>query len=205
MLLHDLLQLVAGLGVQADEGLVQQNKLGLVGEGRNQGQLLLHAVAEGGDGLIQLALQLQQTGVFLNTLQTLLLAHAVDIADEIQIGRAGHEFIEVRVVRDVGKLLLAGQRLGADGLAADENVALVEVQDAAAGLESRGLARAVVADEGAQLAWTDMQIQMVHGAFFAVALGQILDLKHKDSSLLCINIVIHDGRFVNSIGHCCTK
>ena len=52
MLLHDLLQLVAGLGVQADKGFVQQDELRLMGEGRNQGQLLLHAVAEGGDGLV---------------------------------------------------------------------------------------------------------------------------------------------------------
>ena len=205
VLLHDLFQFMAGLGVQTDEGLVQQDELRLMGESRNQSQLLFHAVAESGDGLIQLTLQFQQAGVFLNALQTLLLTHAVDVADEIQIGRAGHEFIEVRVVRNVGKLLLSGQRLGADGLAADENVALVKVQDAAADLESRGLARTVVADEGAQLAGTDVQIQMVYGAFFAVALGQSLDLKHRDSSLLCINIAIHDGGFVNSAAHCCTK
>ena len=56
---HHALEQMGGLRVQADERLVHHDELRGMEPGRNNGQLLLHAVGVGGDGLGQIVRQLK--------------------------------------------------------------------------------------------------------------------------------------------------
>ena len=60
---HHALEQVGRLGVQAYEGFVHNDELWIVDPGGDDGQLLLHAVGIGGDGLGQVVRQLEQVGV----------------------------------------------------------------------------------------------------------------------------------------------
>ena len=133
-----------------------------------QGGRDLHRVAQLGDALL-----------------ALLHGHAVDVAHEVEVLDAREELVEVRVVGDVGHDLLALKRLLLDGHAVDEDLALGEVEDAAAGLDGRGLAGAIVAEEAIDLARLDVQRQVVDGlvALFAILLGVVVDSQHKACSL----------------------
>ena len=58
--------------------------LGLVDPGGDDGQLLLHAVGVGGDGLGQVVGQLEQVGVFLDARLPVAGADAEDVGDEVR-------------------------------------------------------------------------------------------------------------------------
>ena len=63
VLAHEGLELVRGDGVEADEGFVHDDELRLVDEGGDEGELLLHAVGIGGDGLGEVVGELELVGV----------------------------------------------------------------------------------------------------------------------------------------------
>ena len=65
---HHALEQMGGLGVQTHEGLIHHDELGLVEPGGDDGQLLLHAVGVGGDGLGQVVRQLEAGGVVVDAL-----------------------------------------------------------------------------------------------------------------------------------------
>ena len=111
----------------------------------------------------------------MNAALPVLLRNAEDIRNKIQVLNAGEKFVEVGVIRDVGKVLLAGDGVFRDGFSGDENLAAVRLQNAAAGLDGGRLACAVVADEGANLARGDMQRQIAHRELVAEGLCQMVD------------------------------
>ena len=182
-LMIQLFEQEGGLGVQAHKGLVHQDEPGLVDPGGDQGQLLLHAVGEGGDGLGQVPLDAQHLGIGVDPLPADRGLHPVDVADEVQKADAAHVLIDIRVVRDIGHALLAGQGLGDDVPAVDADLPLIKGQDARAGFQGGGFAGAVVADEAVDLARGDVQAQVVHGLGVAIGLGQMLNGQHNDSPL----------------------
>ena len=98
---HDALDLIGRRRVEADEGLVHDDKLRVVDQSGDNGQLLLHAVRIGRDGLRQIAGQVEQIRIFLDPRLAVLLRHAENISHEVQIFDAGQEFIQIRIVRDV--------------------------------------------------------------------------------------------------------
>ena len=178
MLAHDGLELVRGDGVEADEGLIHYNELRLVYERRDERQLLLHAVGVGGHRLGEVVGQLEEVGVFVYPLVARVGRHAVDVRDEVEVFDAGEEVVEVRVIRDVGDVPFALQRLGLDALAADVYLSGVELEYAAAGLDGSGLAGAVVADEAVDLPRLYVQRKVVHGLLLAVGLCEVFYPEH---------------------------
>ena len=148
----------------------------------DDGELLLHAVRIRADRLTEIARELKCVGIRLDARPALRSRDAEDVGNEVQVLDAAHEIVQVRVVRDVGKQLLAGQRLGLDGVPADRDLARVKLQDADGRLERRRLAGAVVADEAVDLARRDVQAQIVDGLFLTISLGKVLNIEHGVSS-----------------------
>ena len=175
---HHALEQMGGLRVQADERLVHHDELRGMEPGRNNGQLLLHAVGVGGDGLGQIVRQLKALRKLADAHLPVRRADTENVRNKVQILDARHIVIEIGIVRDVGKLPLAGQRVRADGGAADADLSGIEAQDPGDGFQRRRLPRAVVADEAVNFAGQDMQAQIVHGLLFAVGLRQMFNLQH---------------------------
>ena len=169
---------MGGLGVKPHEGLIHNDEPGVVEPRGDDGQLLLHAVGVGGDGLRQIAGQLEGVRIGADALPPGLGVHAEHVGDEVQVLDARHVIVQVGVVGDIGQQALAGQRVGLDGLAADGDLALIELQDAHHGFQGGGLACAVVSDKAVDLAGGDVQRQVVHGLLLAVGLGQMLNVQH---------------------------
>ena len=177
---HHALEQMGGLGVKTHKGLIHDDETGLVEPCGDDGQLLLHAVGVGGDGLSQIVRQFEAGGVVVDALPAHLSADVEDVSDEVEIPDAGHVVVQVGVIGDIGQLPLAGDGVGADGSAADGDLPGVELQDAHHAAEGGGLTGAVVADEAVNFAGGDVQGQIVHRLFSAVGLSQMLDVQHNN-------------------------
>ena len=197
---HHALEQVRRLRVEPDEGLVHEDELRVVDPRGDDGELLLHAVRIRADGLTEVGRELERIGQRLDARPALRRRAAENVGDEVQVLDAAHEIVQIGVVGDVGQLPLAAEGVGADGPAADENVARVKLKDADGCLERRRLAGAVVPDEAVDLARRDAQAQIVDGLFLAVGLGQMLNVKHGDPSCgRCIarfRLIIRRGKNV---------
>jgi hypothetical protein len=66
-------------------------------------------------------------------------------------------------------------------MAVYRNLAFVEIENADNGFERRRLAGAVVAYEAADHAGFNVQAEIVHGFFIAVAFGKSVDVEHEQS------------------------
>ena len=119
---HQLLELVGRLGVKTHKGLIHQQQFGVVQQGRQDGQLLLHAVGIGADRLGQVPCQLKQSAVFLDPFCPQRPRHPKYIPDEVEVLDAGHVLVQVGVIGDVGHPPLAGQRVGADGYPVHQDI-----------------------------------------------------------------------------------
>ena len=162
---------MGGLGVKTYKRLIHDDQLRLMNPGGDDGQLLLHAVGIGGNGLDQIGGQLKALGQRLNTFLTHIGGNAEDVAHEVEILHAGHEIVQIGIIGDVGDAFLAGNGIGLDGNAVNGDFAAVELQNAHNAFQRGGLAGAVVADEAVKLAGLNVQGQIVHGLFLAVGLG----------------------------------
>ena len=152
---HQGLELVRRQRVQPHKGLVHEDELRLVEQGRDDGQLLLHAVGVCADGLGQVLREVELVAVGPDALGTLPCPHRKDIRDEVQVLDAGHVFVQVRVVRQIGQPPLAFQRVILHRDAVHRNAA------------------------GA-----DVQAEILHGRLAAVGLGQMFDVEHKVPSFV---------------------
>ena len=179
MLVHEGFQLMGSQGVQTHKGFIQQNKPGLMDEGRHQGNFLLHAVGTVGNGQGQIVGHAQLFPEFLNAGGPVGLADPVNICCKIQILEACEKFVQVRVVRHIGKGLLAGNGVLSDGVAADGDLPLVKGQNTAAGFQCGGLSGTVVADEAANFAGSDVQGQVADGLFVAVGFREMFNGQHR--------------------------
>lgn len=138
MLRHDLFQLMGGQGIQPHKGLVHEDQLGIVEQGGDEGDLLLHAVGAVGDGLGQVVGHAQELAILPDAGGAVCLGHAVYVGHKVQVLQAGEEIVQVWIVRYVGKLLLAGQGLFLDGMPGHKNIALGQLENAAAGFQRGG-------------------------------------------------------------------
>ena len=92
MLLQKHLQGMRGLRVQPDKGLVQHQQLGLVNQGGDDRQLLLHAVGIGTDGVAKPGGDLHAGGKFVNQLLAPVCADPVNIRHKDVYKRQGLTF-----------------------------------------------------------------------------------------------------------------
>ena len=98
--------------------------------GGDDGQLLLHAVGVGSDGLRQIGGQFKCIGVFADARLPLICAHAENVGDEIQVLDARHVVVQVGIVRDVGKAPFAFQGIFLDGYPVNGDFSCVKLQNA---------------------------------------------------------------------------
>ena len=87
------LEQVGGHRVQAHEGLVENQELGLPDQGGDERQLLLHAVGVAADGAAQVAGDLKGFGILLNPRLTVFLGDVVEVGDEGQVLDAREEVV----------------------------------------------------------------------------------------------------------------
>ena len=95
-------------------------------QGGNNSQLLFHAVGIGADGLAQVGGQFKHLPVAPDPLLPLRLAHAKDITDKIQKLYPCHKIMQIRVVRQISDLPLAGNRFRPDRFAPHQDLAAVK-------------------------------------------------------------------------------
>ena len=158
-------------------------------EGGNDGQLLLHAVGIGGDGLGQIGGEPEPFGVFPDTAFPFLLGNTEHIGDKIEVLDAVEELVKIGVIGQVGDLLLAADGVLPNGDAVYIDLALLKLQDAAAGFDGGGFTGAVVPDKAVDLPCPDVQADIVNCFFLPVYLRQMFDFEHSASSDRMIDYV----------------
>ena len=177
---HDLEDLLGQLGGQAQAGLVQQDQLGRGHQRAADGQHLLLAARQQA-GVLRPALP-QDREVRVHLLH--VARHAVAVAagvgahQQVVVHRQQREhFAPLGHVREP-LLHDEGRVAGGDVLALEVHAALARVDDARDGLEDGGLACAVAAQHGGDLALFHLQADAadgLDGAVGAFDVGQLQD------------------------------
>ena len=104
-----------------------------------------------------------------------LLAAEEHVLDDVEVV-GQREVLVDDLDAEVGRVLRAVDR---DGLAVEEDLALVDRVDAGDALDQRRLAGAVVADEGHDLAGRDVEVDLVEGLDGAEALRDSAQLEDR--------------------------
>ena len=163
-----------GLGVEADERLVHDYELRVVQPRGNYRELLLHAVRVRSNGLCEIVGQLEDIGVSANALLTRVGADAEYVGHKVEVLYAAHVVVKVGVIRYVGKLFLAGERVKLYGHAADVYLAGIKLLNTDDGFQRRGLARAVMAYEAVYFPRSDVKRKIVHRFFLPECFCEML-------------------------------
>lgn len=181
---HGLLQTEGGSGVQADDGLVENENLGVVQQSGNDREFLPHAVAVSRDHLAE------GLGHFKGLRQLVdsspfLFAQAPDVGDEAQKAGAAHFLVEDRLVGHVADYALGLESIPAHVHSLDANGSRVRLQEADEGLDGRGLTRPVWAEKTEDLPGFDAKGQVPDGLYLSlvVAFHKVFDFDHDGLSL----------------------
>ena len=147
-------ELAPGLRVDAGGGLVEQQQLGLVQDGRGQRQALLPAARERAGELVLAVGEAQPLERLGHPLAASV--HGVDAGDEVEVLLDAEILVEAEALGHVADLALDRPRLLDDVVAEAGAAAPVGRQQAAQHADGRGLAAAVGAEEAADLAALDL-------------------------------------------------
>src|SRR5262249_47796823 len=104
--------------------------------------------------------------------------HAVHLGDELQELAARELVVQIRLIGHVADELPSLVPLADDVETADPQRAARGKEQADHELDGRGLAGAVGAKKGEQLAGLNAQVQVVDGGLGAVVLGDVVDFDH---------------------------
>ena len=190
VLAHHGLKGMGGDRIKADEGLIHDDELRLVYPRRDDGKLLLHAVGICRHRLRKVLGEPENIGVSAYALLAVGLAHTVDISHEVQVFHAGKIVVQLRIIGYVGNYLFALERFFLYRHTVDKNIAAVKLQYPAGRLDGRGLARAVMADEGVDIAGRDLKAQVIHHGLAVVAFCEVPDFQHYCSSCIGEDITV---------------
>ena len=135
--MHDFLQREGGLRIKPDKRLIKYEKLRLVDQRRDDRHLLLHAMRVGSDQVSQGIRHLKEIRVPLYAFFPLGGADTEYIRDKIQILDPGQILIEIRVVRDICRDLLALHWLILHGMTVYIDFSLGKIQNADHGADCR--------------------------------------------------------------------
>ena len=145
----------------------------------DDGQFLSHAVGVGGHQIPQYGIDSKVLRLSSDALLPRLCGHPIDVRQEIQVLNACQVLIDVRIVRNIGRHLFTGHRLGAHVFAVHQNLPLVEVVDSHHRLYGSGLPGPVVPDETVDVARPHCERQIRHRGLAAfVSLCQVFDFQH---------------------------
>ena len=151
VLSHELLQEMRRFRVETDERFIHNDELRPVKKGGDECQLLLHAVRVGANGLCQIFCDFKQIGISADPFLPFPLRNSVNIRDKIEIADSGEKIVKIRIVRNIGQFLFAGDGLFADRKPADFHAALLEAEDTAAAFYGRGFTGPVMSDKAENL------------------------------------------------------
>nr|BFF24014.1 hypothetical protein GCM10025732_19790 [Glycomyces mayteni] len=164
---------VAGLGVEAGGGLVEDDQFGVVDEGARDGEAALHAAGEVGDLVLGAGGELHEVEEFGGLGAGGLLPDAEVPGVDDEVLEDGEHVVEGVVLGDDAEA-------GADGGAFGVRVAAEDLQGAAGGLRDAadhphggGLPGPVGAEEAERLPAADGEVDAAHGLVLAVALPQV--------------------------------
>ena len=129
-IVYDILQNQRCFRIKPYKGFVQKQKLRPVHQGGKDRQLLFHAVGICGDQISQRFRNLKCIPILCDSLPSLIRRYAEQVGYEIQLLNAGKIFVQIRIVRNIGKLSLTGNRLLSDILPADPYRPTVEILNA---------------------------------------------------------------------------
>ena len=172
---EDLLELLDGVGVQAHQGLIEDDHPGFVGQGAADGKLLLHAL---GKLLAQLVFFIPQLHPFQQLPGVGFVLHAVGAADELQMLRYGQQVVHGWHFRNIAQLALG--LLGGVFKAVYLNAA-GKAKQAGNALDNGGFSRAVGAQQDADLPVSHGKADVVVGHHLAVFFSHSTDGTHVGS------------------------
>ena len=153
-------------------------------ERRDEADFLLHAMRIGGDGIVQPVRDLECLGEACHPFPSLGLRHLINVCDEMDVLRAGEVIVDVGIVRYVGEFALASDRVAPDGLAIDQDVAILKIEHTHGTADGRGFPRAIVTDEAVYLTGFHLQAQAVYRQRLArIGFRKISEFQHVSNLL----------------------
>ena len=161
-----------GDGVDAFEGLVEEEDFGAVDDGGGEGELLLHAVGEVGDEFFLLAGEAHEVEQLLGALVGGGAIEAIHAADEAEVLGGGETAEEGHALGNDADVALELGGVGGEVLAENADAAGGGCEQAGEHLDGGGFARAVGAEEAEELAGGDGEIDILNGGEIAEAAGE---------------------------------
>ena len=162
-----------GDGVDAFEGLVEEEDFGAVDDGSGEGKFLLHAVREVGDEFLCFVGEVHEFEELGGARGCGRGVEAVHAADEAEILGGGEAAEESEAFRDDADLALDFDGVSGGVEAEDLNAAGGGSEQAGEHLDGGGFACAVGAEEAEELAGGDGEIDVLNGGEFAETAGEI--------------------------------
>ena len=166
---HQSFYLVGGFWIQPHKRLVHNQQLRFMDQSRHQRQLLLHTVGVSADQFSQIIRDLKHLTVPADSLLSLLLAYTVYIGDKIQIADSSHEFIKIRIIRNISHDFFTSQGLLFHGHPFYQNFPFIKIKNAAAGFNCGRLSSSIVPDKAVNLSRLYVQRQMIYRCFCTVS------------------------------------
>ena len=176
----DFFQLLAHLltdfCIERGERLVEQEQGGLEEQAARDGDTLLLAAGHLVRILLLAAAHGYESEHLLDVCVDLSLGHLAELEAEGEVFVNGHVRPQVVALEHhCGRALLGGQ--ADDGLTIDGDVAARDVEEAADGAQDGGLAAAGGAEEGDDLTFVNIEVDVFDTVAVVVLLGHILDLE----------------------------
>ena len=116
----------------------------------------------GGYGLGQIRSQFKGIRKRGNPLLAIPGVYPKNVRDKIQELNAGHEIVQIRIIRYVGDFPFAGKRIRFYGYTVNQNISGIKLRNTCAGFQRGRFSRAVVTNEAVNFSRADVQGQIVH-------------------------------------------
>ena len=166
---------LAGLGVEADGRLVEEEDVRVVEHAAGDLEAAPHAAGVGADDGVAAVPEVDDAERFFDARGVLFAGHVVDVGVEAHVLVGGEAVVEGRVLEDEADGLADGVPLGGDVVAGDSGAAGGRAHEGAEDVDGGGLAGAVRAEEAEYLALLHLEADVVDGGKGAEAFAEAGD------------------------------
>ena len=170
-LLNEAAEDERGGDVEAGEGLVEKDQLGVVHEGGGDQDLLAHALGVAGDGGMAVVVEREKTKQAVDVFLRLTRRQIAKLSDHGEVFGPGEMGVEVWLLGDIAHAALVGDQIVLYGLAIEEDFAEGHFDEAGDHLHGGGFAGAVGAEVAGDFAGTGGKSDVVHGSDAGEVLG----------------------------------
>jgi len=175
-------QVHADLGIQGAQRLIEQQHVGLQGQGAGKCHALLLAAGKLARHAVAQAHQPDEFEQFVAFAAASAARHFLDLQAELDVLRHGHILEQRVVLEDEADIARLGGQVGHVAFV-QEDLALVGVRQAGDDVEHGGLAAAAGAEQHEELAVLDLQRNVIDDYLLAVSFGHTFqDDRHPRSS-----------------------